>query len=59
MALMILLEAEDPQGNKAKIEVTEFKTLQDAYRVILGLTAEIDALKKEIEQLKNGANNSK
>ena len=56
---MILLEAEDPQGNKAKIEVTEFKTLQDAYRVILGLTAEIDALKKEIEQLKNGANNSK
>jgi len=50
MALMILLEAEDPQGNKAKIEVTEFKTLADAIKEIKKLKAEIEKLK----QLVNG-----
>lgn len=49
MALMILLEAEDQQGNKAKIEVTEFKTLADAIK-------EIRKLKLEIEQLKQKLN---
>lgn len=46
---MILLEAEDQQGNKAKIEVTEFKTLADAIK-------EIRKLKLEIEQLKQKLN---
>ena len=54
MALMILLEAEDPQGNKAKIEVTEFKTLQDAAKIISDLCIRIELLEKEIKKLKNG-----
>ena len=44
----------DSKGNKAEIEVTEFKTLQDAYKVILELKQQIENLKYEIKQLKNG-----
>ena len=54
MALMILLEAEDPQGNKAKIEVTEFKSLTDAVKIIRELRIKIEALEKEIKQIKHG-----
>lgn len=56
---MILLEAEDPQGNKAKIEVTEFKSLADAAKVIRDLKKEVENLKTEIQNIKNGANNGK
>jgi len=56
---MILLEAEDQQGNKAKIEVTEFRTIADALREIKKLTTEITELKKEIEKLKDGTTNRK
>jgi len=44
----------DSKGNKAEIEVTEFRTLQDAYKVILELKQQIENLKYEIKQLKNG-----
>lgn len=54
---MILLEAEDQQGNKAKIEVTEFKSLADAIKEIKKLHIEIDKLNIEIAKLKNGTNN--
>ena len=54
MALMILLEAEDPQGNKAKIEVTEFKSLTDAVKIIRELRIKIETLEKEIKQIKHG-----
>ena len=54
MALMILLEAEDPQGNKAKIEVTEFKSLIDAVKIIRELRIKIETLEKEIKQIKHG-----
>jgi len=53
MAIMTV-RAWDNEGNKAEIQVTEFKTLQDAYRVILELKAEIEKLKLEVKGLKDG-----
>ncbi len=53
---MILLEAEDQQGNKAKIEVTEFKSLADAVREIRKLQIQINELNDKIVKLKNGTN---
>jgi len=57
MALMILLEAEDPQGNKAKIEVTEFKSLTEAVKLIAELQKEIQELKQQLSELTNGTSN--
>jgi len=47
---MINIETEDTNGNKLKVEVTEFKTLADAIKEIKKLKAEIEKLK----QLVNG-----
>jgi len=49
---MILLEAEDQQGNKAKIEVTEFKTFADAVKEIKRLNEVVEKLTEEINKLK-------
>jgi len=54
---MMTAKITDSQGNKAEIEVTEFKTLQDAYKVILELQKEIQELKEEVRKLKNGSRN--
>ena len=53
MALMILLEAEDQDGNKAKIQVKEFHTLAEAIKEIKKLKQEIENLKKQL----NGTDN--
>lgn len=53
MAIMIA-RIQDNDGNKAEIEVTEFKTLKDAYKVINGLQQEVIKLQEEIKKLKNG-----
>jgi len=47
----------DNKGNKAEINVTEFKSLQDAYKVIVELKQEVENLKNEIKKLKNGTSN--
>ena len=44
----------DAQENKAEIEIIEFKTLQDAYKVILDLVKEVENLKQQIKELKDG-----
>lgn len=54
---MILLEAEDQQGNKAKIEVSEFRTLADAIKEIRKLQAQINELNDKLAELNNGTNN--
>lgn len=54
---MINIETEDSNGNKLKVEVTEFKSLADAVKVIKQLQNEIDKLKSEINKLKNGTGN--
>lgn len=51
------IRAWDNKGNKAEIEVTEFKTLQDAYKVIIELKQQVENLKNEIKKLKNGTSN--
>ena len=51
------IRAWDNKGNKAEIEVTEFKTLQDAYKVIIELKQQVENLKHEIKQLKDGTSN--
>jgi len=53
---MTILKAKvwDNTGNKAEIEVTEFKTLKDAIKVIKELQDEITNLKSEIKKIKNG-----
>lgn len=57
---MAILRAKvwDTQGNKAEIEVTEFKSLKDAYKEIEKLTQIIKELKLEIEKIKDGRRNS-
>lgn len=50
---MILLEAEDQQGNKAKIEVTQFKTFADALKEIQRLNNKVIELTDEINKLKS------
>lgn len=57
---MAILRAKvwDSQGNKAEIEVTEFKSLKDAYKEIAKLIKIIEELKQDIEKLKNGRRNS-
>lgn len=51
---MILIECEDNEKNKIKVNVSEFKTLKDAYKVINELQQEIIKLQEEIKKLKNG-----
>ena len=53
---MTVLKAklEDSQGNKAEIEFTEFKTLNEAYKAITELQKEIVKLQTELKQLKDG-----
>ncbi len=53
MAIMIA-KVWDSEGNKAEIEVIEFKTLKDAVKVINELQIEVKKLQEEIEKLKNG-----
>jgi inorganic pyrophosphatase len=55
---MINIETEDSNGNKLKVEVTEFKSLADAYKEIKKLQKVIEQLKQDIEEFKNGSNNS-
>jgi hypothetical protein len=54
---MINIETEDSNGNKLKVEVTEFKSLADAVKIINELKTEIEELKNQIIKLKNGTNN--
>lgn len=51
---MINIETEDGNGNRLKVEVTEFRNLADAVKVIKKLQVEIEKLNKEIKSLKNG-----
>ncbi len=51
---MIFLEAEDKQGNKAKIEVTEFKNFSDAIKEVQKLRDEPQKLKELLK--KHGIN---
>jgi hypothetical protein len=44
----------DSKGSKAEIEVTEFKSLQEAYKVILDLVKQVENLKQRIKELKDG-----
>ncbi len=53
---MILLETEDNKGNKAKIEVTEFRTYADAVKEIQNLRREIQELKDKLKEKKRGTN---
>jgi len=55
---MTILRAklQDSNGKTAEIEITEFKTWQDAVNEILRMKKEIEELKQII---KDGANNSK
>jgi len=55
--VMMIAKIWDNKGNKAEIEVTEFKTLQDAYKVIIELKQQVENLKNEIKKLKNGTSN--
>ena len=53
---MINIETEDSNGNKLKVEVTEFRSLADAVKVINKLQKEIEELKEQINKLSNGTN---
>jgi len=48
------VKAWDNEGNKAEIEITEFKSLKDAYKVIQDLLKEVENLKQQIKELKDG-----
>lgn len=54
MSVRMHLKAEDSQGNKAEIDVQEFKTLNEAYKAISELKKELEKLTSELKQLKNG-----
>jgi hypothetical protein len=49
---MINIETEDSNGNKLKVEVTEFRSLRDALREIQKLNQKIEMLNNEIAKFK-------